>query len=340
MKTSKMQEFTIYRPPLPSHRLESKYAADNRSVWQPSHSYKATLRDIQQQFTPAEHFRHKLATSGKQIRIIQRLELRMNRRHDAFAAAAVVVQARVRGIRDRTRFHRIKHDLQASLELRRATQAAVDAFAAKDYARCVQHCMTMAARSSDSLLMQTKAHYYLRQYQQAVACSDALRELSPSLEAAYYLQACSWCRLGDGPAAIAILDAATAHLASPSNAFLSLYGYICSQLSPPRIESAIDSFSAVLAADPGDLDALLERASCHCCLQDYSLAMRDFNRVLAFKPGHLQARLRRARLSSCLRDWAAAKADYSMLLGTALEDEGLQGLQAIAPADNNALAHS
>ena len=44
--------------------------------WKPSISYKHTLEDIKNQFTPAEHYRHQLATVGKKIRQIQRLEQR------------------------------------------------------------------------------------------------------------------------------------------------------------------------------------------------------------------------------------------------------------------------
>jgi tetratricopeptide (TPR) repeat protein len=113
------------------------------------------------------------------------------------------------------------------------------------------------------------------------------------MEDVYYIQACCWSQIKNFSAAITILDAAYVCLPKTTSNFVRLYGYICTKLDPPRLESAIDSFSEVIKRNSQDLDAYLERASCYCCLQDYSLAIKDLNRVLAFRPDHFEARLRR-----------------------------------------------
>jgi hypothetical protein len=69
------ERFVIYRPPKPSNRLED-FLYKNYGAWAPSTKYSYTMWDIRNQMTPAEAYRHKLATSGALIRMLQRLEWR------------------------------------------------------------------------------------------------------------------------------------------------------------------------------------------------------------------------------------------------------------------------
>jgi len=91
-------DFEIYRPPQISNRLEPVYSKPKTNEWRPSVGYNHSLLVIQAQFTPAEHFRYRLATSGKEIRLIQKLELRWNRHFDLFRKSAIKVQASYRGV--------------------------------------------------------------------------------------------------------------------------------------------------------------------------------------------------------------------------------------------------
>eukprot|EP01031_Cornospumella_fuschlensis_P035091 gene35091-42501_t len=265
------QDFVIYRPPLPAHRLENKYAAERPEVWRPSHSYKQKLSDIQLQLTPAETFRHRLATSGKLIRLIQRLELRINRNIDRFIWASIKIQALIRGLLGRRYFHQVKDDLKVSLDLRRNTQAAVDAFKTKSFVECIHYCRQCSTRNESICLMELKAHYYLSEYEDAIQCSLELKHLNQAVEDLYYIQACSWSQLGRHEEAVRVLDEAYVYIPRTSSRFLRLYGYICLQLTPPKFDSAIESYSEVIKRDSKDLEAHLERASCYCCLQEYSL---------------------------------------------------------------------
>lgn len=250
------QDFVIYRPPLPAHRLENKYAAERPEVWRPSHSYKQKISDIQLQLTPAETFRYRLATSGKQIRLIQRLELRLNRNVEGFTWAAIIVQALVRGVLGRRYFHRVRDDLKVSLDLRRNTQAAVEEFKAKNFMECIHFCRQCSTRNEAICLMELKAHYYLSAFEEAIQCSLELKHINQELEELYYIQACSWSQLGRYDEAVRVLDEAYVYIPRTSTRFLRLYGYISLQLTPPKFESAISCYSEVVKRDSKDLEAV------------------------------------------------------------------------------------
>jgi hypothetical protein len=169
------QDFEVYRPPLPAHKLLPKYATHRSDQWAPALSYKLSLSDVKNQLTPAEQYRHQLATSGKHIRLIQRLELRINRNVDAFTQAASVVQRAVRGMIVRREFNKIKDELKANLELRRTFQSAVEAYKRKDYPQTVEFCRRCKVRSEENWLMEIKSLYYLAHYREAISSTEALR---------------------------------------------------------------------------------------------------------------------------------------------------------------------
>lgn len=104
--------------------------------------------------------------------------------------------------------------------------------------------------------MELKAHYYLSEYEEAIQCSLELKHLSQELEELYYIQACSWSRLGRYGEAVHILDEAYVHIPRTTTRFLRLYGYICLQLTPPKFESAIESYSEVIKRESKDLEAV------------------------------------------------------------------------------------
>ena len=47
---------------------------DPNNYWKPNTSYSLRLKDVKEQLTPAEVYRHKLLTTAKDERILRRLE--------------------------------------------------------------------------------------------------------------------------------------------------------------------------------------------------------------------------------------------------------------------------
>lgn len=60
--TRQLQRKSV-NPPVQSGRLEGQYYISPN--WAPSVSYKHTLRDIREQFTPAEYYKYRLQTAGR-----------------------------------------------------------------------------------------------------------------------------------------------------------------------------------------------------------------------------------------------------------------------------------
>lgn len=122
-----------YRPPQSNGRLAAKLSASesNRDVfghWTPALSYQYSLHDIKNQFTPAEHYRHQLVTSGKIIRQLLRLETRWNKNYEAFVKAAIKIQSLHRGNVGRAQFNQVKEVLKENYRHREAKSMAMKLF--------------------------------------------------------------------------------------------------------------------------------------------------------------------------------------------------------------------
>jgi hypothetical protein len=120
-------DFVIYRPPLSSQRIETM-KAKAANFWSPSYSYQHSLKDVKNQMTPAEHFRYMLQTSGKEIRLIQRFELRYARNVELFERSAVKIQALFRGRKGREYFATVKDDLSLRFRQREAKNKSIKLF--------------------------------------------------------------------------------------------------------------------------------------------------------------------------------------------------------------------
>ena len=162
------EPFTIYRPETTTGRLEGTYHVDGSDVWRPSMSYKHTLKDIKNQFTPAENFRHRLATSGKYIRMIQHLEIRMNRHHGAFLDAAVKIQSRQRGIAAREYFELKRAELQADLRRRQLKAKSTVLFHKGLFEEAIYEIDQNLPSTVTILEIKMKCQYRLKLYEECI----------------------------------------------------------------------------------------------------------------------------------------------------------------------------
>lgn len=250
------QEFTIYRPPLISHRLEAKFTAPKTNEWRPSLSYSHSLQDIQYQFTPAEYYRHQLATSGKYIRMIQRLETRWNRNYEGFTWAAIKVQAAFRGMIGRKYFQSVKQDLLHEYEKKQRYHKAKVYYEQQQYEETIHICTQEVIKYEILYQLQLKAEYCAQQYQACISTSQLILTLNEMNEDAYYLQATSWIQLNQPKQALDILKMAITRISYPSNDMFRLYGCIAFDVLPPQFQSAADSFTELIHRNPKDFDAV------------------------------------------------------------------------------------
>lgn len=166
--------FEVYRPPKPTGRLDPVYIEPNEKEWRPSLSYKHTLNEIKSQYTPSEFFRHRLKTSGKEIRAIQRLELRYSRNLEAFTNAAIKIQALHRGNVGRAYFYMVKDDLARTLARRRSYIMAWEAFQNEELETSLKACLTAQEHPENLLDIQVRCQYRLHKYEDCIATAMAI----------------------------------------------------------------------------------------------------------------------------------------------------------------------
>lgn len=107
---------------------EEDIVSPSLKVWRPSTNYRYELRDISEQFTPAENYRHKLQTLGREQRDLQRLEWKWSRNFDLWSKNATLIKAVYRGMLGRRYFNKVKAELQLKLAQRRCKEQAIEAY--------------------------------------------------------------------------------------------------------------------------------------------------------------------------------------------------------------------
>lgn len=141
-------------------------------VWRPSASYRYTMRDITEQYTPGENYRHQLATAGKEQRILQRLEWRWRRDLPLWTKCATTVKAGYRGMLGRRQFNKVKAALTLKLTQRRCRAAAVDAFYSGDTTTALEAIASVPQMTRELYIIKFKILHIIAEYQQ---CEDGIR---------------------------------------------------------------------------------------------------------------------------------------------------------------------
>lgn len=169
-----MEEFEVYRPAQSTGRLEGTYFMQSSDVWKPSLSYKHSIHDIRNQFTPAENYRHALATSGRHIRMIQRLELRWSHKFGAFVSAAIRIQALYRGIVSRLYYASVKSELYSVKRKREARLAASSFFKENNFLEAISEVNKHIPISYYMLSLKTKCQYRLGLFNDCISSTKQL----------------------------------------------------------------------------------------------------------------------------------------------------------------------
>lgn len=250
------EDFSIYRPPVSSGKLDGVHYTERDGIWRPSLSYKNTLKDVRRQFTPSEHYRYLLATSGADIRAIQRLENRWNKNYDDFVRATTKIQSLYRAIVSRRYYATIKNDLFISLRQREGFQAAQQQFWNYEYETSIQTVDTVPVTTVALLEIKMKAFYALGDYHNCIVTADQLLDKDDLFEDAYYLKASSYTGFQQYQAAYDNIKILTTLIEAPKIEVYRLNAFICCKVRPPLFLEAVDSLNFIITWNDTDYDAV------------------------------------------------------------------------------------
>lgn len=180
-----------YRPPKPVNRVTDFHY--RRGEWAPSLLYSHSLWDIQNQMTPAEHYREQLRKTGKQMRILQRLEWRWQKAFPLWLKCAVIVQAGYRGMIGRRYFRSVRNRLLQEKARRELKENVLSAFAEGRSEECLQLLTAPDAPelSNELRVIQGKIYYTMRDFDRCMEVARQIIAHDETNEDGYYLLACS-----------------------------------------------------------------------------------------------------------------------------------------------------
>lgn len=167
-------------------RLEGQH--HKTKDWAPSISYKQSMRDIEEQYTPAENYRNKLLTTGKEARILQRLEWKWQRDLERWTKAATTVKAGYRGMLGRRKFQAMKEDLVIKFEQRTCKANVLELMIDEQFEPALHEFEAVSVMTIELYIMKLKIFYVKEDMKSCI--SESLRVLGTyyvSLFALYQL---------------------------------------------------------------------------------------------------------------------------------------------------------
>lgn len=147
-------------------------ASPTLKTWKPSVSYKYSLRDITEQYTPAEAYRHQLATAGKEYRALQRLEWRWRKDATLWNKCATLVKAGFRGMKGRRYFNIVKEDLKLKLIQRRCYATATEQYYNGDSKSALETIAGVPQMTRDLYVIKFKILYIIQEYEE---CENSIK---------------------------------------------------------------------------------------------------------------------------------------------------------------------
>lgn len=309
----------IYRPETTSNRLEDYLF--KKGQWAPSQSYEHRLWDVTNQMTPAEAYRHRLATDGKLIRILQRLEWRWQKAYELWLKCALAVQSGYRGMLGRRAFNGIKEKLIRDKNQREVKKLTKELFDAGDVEGAKQALNKCDVLSSDLYVIKIKINYLQGFFGVCKTSCRACIESYPKTEDGYYVLACCLAREKKYKEAYEIMNEMMSIVDVPSPHSYRLNGQLCAKLPMPPLYEATFSANSAYEAQPEDMDMLLQRACSHAMSQNWTDAIKDYSTILYYQPYLTNVLCLRARAYCCTRQWDLARADYNQVQEWYPDDE-------------------
>jgi hypothetical protein len=137
-------------------------------TWTPSQNYRYELRDITEQMTPAEAYRHRLVTAGKEKRVLQRLEWKWARNFELWDRSCTLVKAGYRGMLGRRYFAKVKEALQLQLAQRRCKEQTIDAYMNGEPQLALDTIETVPEMTRDLYIIKFKILYTTKMHAECI----------------------------------------------------------------------------------------------------------------------------------------------------------------------------
>eukprot|EP01041_Mallomonas_annulata_P009057 gene9057-18762_t len=289
-----------------------------KEAWQPKNHYSYKLKDIKEQLTPSEQYRHILVTSGKDERILRRLEWRWEKSLVRWTKAAVIIQARQRGISGRVKFHRMRPNLLVMREQRIAIADVKLASSQGNIEHALQILKNVSAMNLHLYILESKISYTLHDFITSETAARKALEIDSMNADARHLLCCALIhkkgRIEDAYEQLNLMINQNTIPADQSKNVFILRAYVSTRLSPPRYQQAVTDFNHLILEEPHDNNLYLKRACAYCGIQDWNSAIADLTHILSFQPKLNHVLAIRARIYCCKREWKLARDDYNNIL--------------------------
>jgi len=316
-------------------------STDKKEPWQPKNHYSLSLKDIQEQFTPSEAYRHRLATEGKLERTLRRLEVRWTKSIIYWTRSSIKVQAFYRGCRGRILFKVLKPNLVKQREQRDAKKAILEASRnGEKRQEALDILERIGEKDCDLFIFESKISYSLQQFERSEEAARHALALEPDNTDAKYLICCALINKQFMNQAFDQLSEMINTDCWPTTQRVQVYflrAYAATRMIPPQFQQAVLDFTFLIGESPLDLNLYLQRACAYSGLQDWTHALADLCHVLVFQPKLAHVLAIRARVYCCIRDWKKAREDYKSILdrnpSDAVAQRGLAECSEPSPED-------
>lgn len=297
--------------------------------WEPNISYKLKIQDVEAQPTPAEAYRHKLATTGKEMRVLQRLEWRWEKRLEKWTRAATIVKAGYRGMLGRRYFRSIREELEVGKEQRTAKASAIAAIRENRKEDAIRIASSVRKMNGELYLILAKVYYTLHRFEECEKAGRAAFDFPRVESDARYMVSCSLVQQKQYPEAYEELTRLMVLCGDRDDA-CKLKSFLSTKLEPPKHHEGILTMTTLINKQYDDLNLILQRACIYCGIQDWIRATEDLNYVLYFQPELHHVRALRGRVFCARRMWKEAEEDFDTVLQYEPDNAGaLYGLSEI-----------
>lgn len=216
------------------------------------------------QFTPAQAYKHRLQTTGKEIRMLQRLEWKWQRNFERWTILALRVQSCYRGFKGRQYFKSVRENLVLQHKRKECKHLSTLHFREgnKLEALRILSKLSFEEKTSEIRMITLRTLYCLRMFSECECECDRVLRIDKLNEDAHYIKACSFVSremFEEAYSALRVLfgtfeephpesyrlnGCAIIHTFTHASS-LTTNSLVSARLNPPRYEEVVESFGTL-----------------------------------------------------------------------------------------------
>jgi len=150
------------------------------------------------QFTPAQAYKHRLQTTGKEVRMLQRLEWKWHRNFEKWTILATRVQSCYKGYKGRQYFKSVRENLILQHKRKDCKNFSTIHFRAGNKLEALKTLNTLSfeEKTSEIRMITLRALYCLRMFPECERECDRVLRIDKLNEDAHYIKVCSFVSRG------------------------------------------------------------------------------------------------------------------------------------------------